>query len=87
MGNTLSRKHQASPPPLPIANLREIAVAASCDPVSVRKVLKGGVVRGLAGNRIRAELERRGLIHMATGMLSSPGAPTYVIERVGSGGK
>jgi hypothetical protein len=50
-------------------------------------VLKGGVVRGLAGNRIRAELERRGLIHMATGMLSSPGAPTYVIERVGSGGK
>ena len=84
MGNASSSlKKLKSPPPLPIAILREIAVAASVDPVSLRKALQGGVVRGLAGYRIRGELERRGLLYMAPALAAVTGAPTYVIDRVG----
>jgi len=44
------------------ALLRELAVAASCDPRSIRRRLRGDVVRGVAGHRIEAVLAERGLL-------------------------
>ncbi len=41
---------------------RELAVEASCDPRTLRKVLAGKPVRGLAADRARAVLERHGLL-------------------------
>ena len=41
--------------------IRKIACEIPCDPRSVAKVLAGGHVRGLAGERIRAALEAKGL--------------------------
>ena len=38
---------------------RAVAVATHTDVRTVRRVLRGEVVRGLAGARIRAELENR----------------------------
>ena len=41
--------------------LRELSVAASVDPRSLRRVLRGERVRGMADVRIRRELARRGI--------------------------
>ncbi len=41
--------------------VREIALEAEVDPRSVRKMLSGKRVRGVAGDRIRRALKRRGL--------------------------
>jgi hypothetical protein len=48
-------------PPLPSPELRAIAVAASVDPRTVAKVLRGGRVLALPRGRVVAELKRRGL--------------------------
>lgn len=42
-------------------DIRKIAVEASADPRSVRTVLKGGSVRGMADDRIRTVLRRMGV--------------------------
>lgn len=70
--------------PLPISIIREISVAASVDPVTVKKCLKGGVPRGMPASRIRAELERRGLLHLAPGLAAQASEPSYMITCVGS---
>ena len=51
-------KHEATPRVEEIT-VREIAVEAGADPRSVRKVLRGEDVRGVAGVRIRRALEKR----------------------------
>lgn len=43
------------------ALLRELAVAASADPRSVQRVLRGETVRGMADGRIRRVLAERGI--------------------------
>jgi hypothetical protein len=42
--------------------VRAIAVRASADPRTVVKVLRGEVVRGLPGDRIRRELQQLGIL-------------------------
>lgn len=49
------------PPSLAAPELRAIAVAASVDPRTVRKVLDGRPVLALPRGRVLAELEKRGL--------------------------
>jgi hypothetical protein len=50
--------------PLDAATLRRLSVELSVHPRSLRKVFLGGLVRGLAGHRIRAGLAARDLIHL-----------------------
>lgn len=45
-----------------LAVLRELAVRASCDPRSVKKVLSGGELRGHADVRVRRVLAAEGLL-------------------------
>jgi hypothetical protein len=40
------------------ATIRELSVAASVDPRTIRKILRGEQVRGMAGKRARAALAR-----------------------------
>jgi hypothetical protein len=81
VGHTRARKA-----PLSTAVIRDIAHACSADPASVRRaVVDGRAIRGLAGYRIRAELERRGLLALAPGLAALTVAPTYLIAGVGSG--
>jgi len=47
---------------LPISIVRELSVAASADPRSVQRVLRGERVRGMADGRIRRALAVRGLL-------------------------
>ncbi len=54
--------------PFDTAITREKAVAWKVCPASILKVLKGGVVRGLAGHRIRSGLQADGLAHLAPRM-------------------
>ena len=42
--------------------LRRLAVKASCDPRTIKKLLDGEEVGGLAGERARAVLEEEGLL-------------------------
>jgi len=51
--------------PFDTAMKREKAVKYQVSPVSIDKVLNGGVVRGLAGHRIRNGLQADGLAHLA----------------------
>lgn len=46
---------------IPGAVKREIAVAASVDPRSLERVLRGERVRGMPDDRIRRELSARGI--------------------------
>lgn len=46
---------------IPASTLRELAVAASADPRTVRRVLLGERVRGMADDRIRRALVERGM--------------------------
>ncbi len=41
---------------------RELAVRASADPRSIDKVLRGGRLRGMADDRVRAVLAEAGLL-------------------------
>lgn len=52
---------QQAAPPLAAPELRAIAVAASVDPRTVRKVLEGKPVLALPRGRVLAELEKRGM--------------------------
>ena len=52
--------------------VREIAVAAFCDPRTMRKLAAGEHVRDLTARRIREALEKRGLSHLL------PSAPSTV---------
>jgi hypothetical protein len=55
LSRTMKRRQRTEPD---AATIREISVAASADPRSVRKELENpGSVRGLPGHRIRAVLE------------------------------
>lgn len=58
--------------PLDSATTRKLAVKYDVHPHSLRKVLMGGVVRGLAGHRIRACLHAEGLMHLAPHFFSEP---------------
>lgn len=49
-------------PTLDAATLRRLAVRASCDPKTIRKVYDGQRVRGLAGHRARTVLSEAGLL-------------------------
>ena len=40
--------------------IREVAVAAQADPRTVRKIVDGGDVRGVVGDRIRRAIDGRG---------------------------
>lgn len=51
--------------PLDSATVRTLAVEFSVHPRSLEKALRGGIVRGLAGHRIRNGLEKHGLGHLA----------------------
>jgi hypothetical protein len=48
------------------ATLRRLSVRASCDPRSVKRVLEGHTVRGLAFHRIRQVLEEAGIVPAMT---------------------
>jgi hypothetical protein len=54
---------------------REIACASSTHPKTVQACLAGRTPKGLAGHRLRAEFQRRGLMslvpHLATAILGS----------------
>ena len=67
MNTPLYKPDARSKLPLPGAIIREIAVHASVDPTTVEKALRGLVPRGQAGHRVRAELTKRGLLHLAPG--------------------
>jgi len=58
--------------PLDAATLRRLSVELSVHPRSLEKVFLGGVVRGLAGHRIRAGLAARNLIHLAPQLRAAP---------------
>ena len=59
-------------PRLPAGLTREIAVATSTDPRSVSKEYRvPGSVRGIAGARIRRELDARGLTSIAPSVQQS----------------
>jgi hypothetical protein len=47
---------------LDAATARKLAVEASCDPRTLRRVLKGETVRGLPGERARDVLVKHGLL-------------------------
>jgi hypothetical protein len=47
---------------LPASAIRELAVAASADPRSVQRVLRGESVRGMADDRIRRVLAERAIV-------------------------
>ncbi len=47
---------------LEAAHVRRLAVKASCDPRTIKKLLKGERVTGLAGQRARAALVEAGLL-------------------------
>lgn len=47
--------------PVPTHELRSLAVAASADPRTVARALRGEPVRGLAGERVARVLRERGL--------------------------
>jgi len=47
---------------LEYAQLRELAVRASCDPRTVSKVLRGEKVRGMPAHRALKVLKRAGLL-------------------------
>ncbi len=49
-------------PPLDESTLRRLAVDASCDPRTIKKVYEGQPVEGLAGERARAILIKEGLL-------------------------
>ncbi|HKW48699.1 MAG TPA: hypothetical protein VJN70_14720 [Gemmatimonadaceae bacterium] len=49
-------------PLIDAATLRRLSVTASCDPRTIRKMLRGEKVLGLAGERARAALIKEGLI-------------------------
>lgn len=44
------------------AKARALAVKAECDPRTIKKVLRGGFVRGMPGHRAKAALVEAGLI-------------------------
>ena len=48
--------------PIDYPTARKLAVEASCDPRTIRALVCGRPVRGLAGQRARAVLERAGLL-------------------------
>jgi hypothetical protein len=50
-----------SPVPVSAGLVREIAVRASADPRTVRRIIMGQRARGLVDDRIRRELQRRGI--------------------------
>lgn len=60
--------------PLDAATLRHLSVELSVHPRSLRKVFLGGVVRGLAGHRIRDGLAARNLIHVAPQLQAPQGS-------------
>lgn len=68
--------------PLDAATLRRLSVELSVHPRSLRKVFLGGLVRGLAGHRIRNGLAARNLIHL-TPQLQAP--PRGTAESAGAG--
>ena len=51
-----------TPRKLDAATARKLAVEASCDPRTLRRVLEGDAVRGLAGERAREVLVKHGLL-------------------------
>ena len=53
-----------SKPKLPASDEREIAVAASVDPRTLRKAIAGGSVQPMPMARIRAALKARGMLHL-----------------------
>jgi hypothetical protein len=57
---TNARRHRI-PSRLPESKLREVAVAASADPRTIRKVLRGEPTRLLVRERILAAIEALGL--------------------------
>lgn len=57
---------------LDAAQMREKAVRWQVAPASIFKVLTGGVVRGLAGHRIRNGLLADGLEHLAPHLYAEP---------------
>jgi hypothetical protein len=50
--------------PLPESTVRELSVAASCDPRTLKKVLRGQPVLPMARARVVRVLEERGLRHL-----------------------
>jgi hypothetical protein len=48
------------------ATARRLAVSAECDPRTIRKVLRGDEVKGLAGIRATRILREAGLLEAAT---------------------
>lgn len=61
-----TKKKPLNPSRLDAGALRKLAVEASCDPRTVRRVLQGQPVRGLAGERARAVLMQHGLLPRPT---------------------
>lgn len=51
--------------PLPEHLARRLAAEHGCDPRSLKKILRGGQVRGEAGERARRALELAGLLPVA----------------------
>ena len=49
------------------ADIRKIAVEASADPRTVRRVLKGESTRSMAAGRVRTVLRRLGLLDVKKG--------------------
>jgi hypothetical protein len=53
---------KTTPRKLDAATARKFAVEASCDPRTLRRILDGEAVRGLAGERARKVLVKHGLL-------------------------
>lgn len=57
----MQQEESAKPRIPPLHKLREIAVAASCDPRTVARVLEGKSVRAMVRERVEAALEKLGM--------------------------
>lgn len=57
-----------------IATKRRLALEASVCEKTITKLLRGGAVRGLAGQRARAILEREGLLPVAEARPAAAGS-------------
>lgn len=71
---------------LDAATLRRLAVRASVDPKSIRKVFEGKPVRGLAGHRAATVLREAGLLasEAAANLTAFQRAPTPSAEERGA---
>jgi hypothetical protein len=63
--------------PLDAATLRHLPVELSVHPRSLRNAFLGGLVRGVAGHRIRAGLAARNLLHLAPQLQAPRGTAEF----------